>query len=168
MLPGVFLMITKNYRKVGILIVFLVIFLDQVTKWWVLNIALISSTAVALTDFFNLVIVWNSGASFGIFSDGPDWVRIALILFAAIICIILLIWLMQSESNVCIVALGLIIGGAVGNSIDRIRFGSVLDFLDIHIGHLHWPAFNIADSGITIGVALLIFDSLKPKRLSCK
>ena len=156
----------KNPLKTGTIIAFLVICFDQITKWWVLNIALISPNGIALTDFFNLVIVWNSGASFGIFSDGPGWVSFALISFAAIICIILAIWLMRSESNVCIFGLGLVIGGAIGNSIDRVRFGSVLDFLDLHIGHLHWPAFNIADSGITIGVALLILDSLKTKRSS--
>jgi len=155
-----------NPPKTGTIIALLVICFDQITKWWVLNIALISPNGIALTDFFNLVIVWNSGASFGIFSDGPGWVRFALISFAVIICIILAIWLMRSESNVCIFGLGLVIGGAIGNSIDRIRFGSVLDFLDLHIGHLHWPAFNIADSGITIGVALLILDSVKTKRSS--
>ena len=152
--------------QIGIIIAFLVICFDQITKWWVLNIALISPNGIALTDFFNLVIVWNSGASFGIFSNGPGWVSFALVSFAVIICIILAIWLMRSESNVCIFGLGLVIGGAIGNSIDRVRFGSVLDFLDLHIGHLHWPAFNIADSGITIGVALLILDSLKTKRSS--
>ena len=150
--------------KIGVIIAFFVIFFDQITKWWVLNFTQISSNSIVLTDFFNLVIVWNSGASFGILSNGPEWVRFALISFAILICIILAIWLKQSESNVCIVALGLVIGGAIGNSIDRIWFGSVLDFLDVHIGDLHWPAFNIADSGITIGVALLIFDSLKNKR----
>ena len=155
-----------NPLKIGTIIAFLVIFFDQITKWWVLKIAQISPNGIALTDFFNLVIVWNSGASFGIFSDGPGWVSFALISFAVIICIILAIWLMRSESNVCIFGLGLVIGGAIGNSIDRIWFGSVLDFLDLHIGHLHWPAFNIADSGITIGVALLILDSLKTKRSS--
>ena len=105
----------------------------------------------------------NRGASFGIFSDAPGWASIALIVFAIIISIVLAIWMWQAQETLLSVALGLVIGGAIGNVIDRIRFGAVVDFLDFHAGGWHWPAFNVADSAITLGVILLILDSLKTK-----
>ena len=97
------------------------------------------------------------------FSDAPGWASIALIVFAILISIALAIWMWRVHETLLAVALALVIGGAVGNVIDRIRFGAVVDFLDFHVGGWHWPAFNIADSAITIGVILLILDSLKSK-----
>ena len=114
-------------------------------------------------QLFDLVLVHNRGASFGIFSDAPGWASVALIVFAILISIALAIWMWRVNETLLAVALALVIGGAVGNVIDRIRFGAVVDFLDFHVAGWHWPAFNIADSAITIGVILLILDSLKSR-----
>ncbi len=141
----------------------LTIFFDQLSKWWILNVIMVPANTIPVTQFFNLVLVHNRGASFGIFSDAPGWASIALIVFAIIISIVLAIWMWQAQETLLSVALGLVIGGAIGNVIDRIRFGAVVDFLDFHAGGWHWPAFNVADSAITLGVILLILDSLKTK-----
>ena len=118
---------------------------------------------IEITSFFDLVLVYNRGASFGIFSNAPDWVGFALIVFACLISIGLAFWMWHADGKLLAFALALVAGGAVGNVIDRIRLGAVVDFLDLHVGGWHWPAFNIADSAITIGVVLLILDSLKLK-----
>ncbi len=141
----------------------LTIFFDQLSKWWILNVIMVPANTIPVTQFFNLVLVHNRGASFGIFSDAPGWASIALIVFAIIISIVLAIWMWQAQETLLSVALGLVIGGAIGNVIDRIRFGAVVDFLDFYAGGWHWPAFNVADSAITLGVILLILDSLKTK-----
>lgn len=118
---------------------------------------------IPVNSFFDLVLVHNRGASFGIFSNAPGWASVALIVFAIIVSIALAIWMWQVNENLLAVALALVIGGAVGNVIDRIQFGAVVDFLDFHAGGWHWPAFNIADSAITVGVILLILDSVKSR-----
>jgi signal peptidase II len=143
--------------RLGLVVAGTVVVLDQLTKWAILTWL---ERAIALTPFFNLVVVWNRGVSFGMFdSDGAlaPWLLsgLALAVVAA-----LLIWLRQVEHPLPAVALGLIIGGAVGNVIDRVRFGAVIDFLDVHAMGWHWPAFNVADSAICIGAALLLVDGL--------
>jgi signal peptidase II len=149
--------------KAGMLVAILTIFFDQLSKWWILNLVMAPPKIIEVTQFFNLVLVHNRGASFGIFSDAPGWASIALIVFAIIISIVLAIWMWQAQETFLSIALALVIGGAIGNVIDRIRFGAVVDFLDVHAGGWHWPAFNVADSAITLGVILLILDSLKSK-----
>lgn len=114
---------------------------------------------IEVTPFFNLVMVWNHGVSFGMFSN-PDsdysmWVLIAV---AIGISIALSFWLFKSERLSEVMAIGLVIGGALGNVIDRLRFGAVADFFDIHALGYHYPSFNIADSAIFIGVAWLLYD----------
>ena len=149
--------------RAGTLIALLTILFDQLSKWWILNVTMVPPRIIPVTSFFDLVLVHNRGASFGIFSDAPGWASIALIVFAILISIALAIWMWQVHETLLAVALALVIGGAVGNVIDRIRFGAVVDFLDFHVAGWHWPAFNIADSAITIGVILLILDSLKSR-----
>jgi signal peptidase II len=145
----------------GALAVVLTILLDQLSKWWILTIVMNPPKRIPLIEFFSLVLVYNRGVSFGIFNDAPDWARWALIVFAALIAAALLIWMRYAESRLLALALGFVAGGAIGNVIDRIYYGAVVDFLDFHVGAWHWPAFNVADSAITVGVALLIVDSLK-------
>ena len=149
--------------RAGTLIALLVILFDQLSKWWILNVTMVPPRIIPVTSFFDLVLVHNRGASFGIFSDAPGWASVALIVFAILISIALAIWMWRVNETLLAVALALVIGGAVGNVIDRIRFGAVVDFLDFHVAGWHWPAFNIADSAITIGVILLILDSLKSR-----
>ena len=148
--------------RVGLAIAGLVVVLDQLTKWAILSWL---DRAIALTPFFNLVVVWNRGVSFGMFDSagalGP-WVLSGL---AGAVVVLLLVWLRRADHPLTAAGLGLIIGGAVGNVIDRVRFGAVIDFLDFHALGWHWPAFNVADSAICVGAALLLVDGLlMPRR----
>ncbi len=150
--------------RVGGGIALLVIALDQLTKWWILDVVMTPSPRrIEVTGFFDIVLVMNRGVSFGMLGGGPDWVTAALIAFAVLLAAALAIWMWRADSLLLGAALGLVVGGALGNVIDRIRFGAVVDFLDFHMAGYHWPAFNVADSAITVGVALLILDSLKSR-----
>jgi signal peptidase II len=147
--------------RLGLAVAAAVVVLDQLTKWAILTWL---DRAVALTPFFNLVVVWNRGVSFGMFdSDGAlaPWLLSGL---ALAVVGALLLWLRRVDHPLPGAALGLIIGGAVGNVIDRVRFGAVVDFLDVHAMGWHWPAFNVADSAICIGAALLLVDGLLMQR----
>jgi signal peptidase II len=143
--------------RLGLVVAGTVVVLDQLTKWAILTWL---DRAIALTPFFNLVVVWNRGVSFGMLdSDGTlaPWLLSGL---ALAVVVALLVWLRRVEHPLPGFGLGLIIGGAMGNVIDRVRFGAVIDFLDVHALGWHWPAFNVADSAICIGAALLLVDGL--------
>ena len=118
---------------------------------------------IPITGFFDLVLVFNRGVSFGIFGGAPSWATAALIVFALLLSAALCIWMWRADSVLLGTALGFVVGGAIGNVIDRFLHGAVVDFLDFHVAGYHWPAFNVADSAITIGVAFLIIDSLKSR-----
>ena len=133
---------------------------DQITKWIILERVMVPPRIIPVTDFFNLVLVWNRGVSFGLFSDGDPSQRWILIGVALAVTTALTVWLWRADRWPVALALGLVIGGALGNVIDRLRFGAVADFLDFHVAGFHWPAFNLADSAITVGVVLLVLDSL--------
>jgi signal peptidase II len=117
-----------------------------------------------VTSFFNIVLIYNRGMSFGLFNSGGGLNALLFSVVAAAIVTVLTYWLSRVESPLLAGAISLIIGGAVGNVIDRIRFGAVVDFLDFHIGSWHWPAFNIADSAICVGVAMMLLDGLLLRR----
>lgn len=132
---------------------------DQLSKYYWLEIAHIGAVSpINMTPFFNLVMVWNRGISFGMFS-GHD-ATYGLIALSLTIVGLLLWWVRDLQTRNEILAVGLIIGGAMGNVIDRLRFGAVADFFDFHLLGYHWPAFNIADSCIFIGVVLLCWESM--------
>lgn len=137
----------------------LVIVLDQASKYWILNVYdLPAKGSTPILPFFSLSMVWNRGVSFGLFRADVDLARWGLAIFSLGVAIALGLWARRNDRLLPAVALGLVIGGAIGNLIDRVRFGAVVDFLDF--GGLHFPwVFNVADSGITIGVALLLLDS---------
>lgn len=119
---------------------------------------------IEVTPFFNLVMVWNHGVSFGMFSGTDNnYMPIALIAVACTISVFLLGWLWRGERIRETLAIALVIGGAMGNVVDRIRFGAVADFVDIHVAGYHWPAFNVADSAIFLGVAWLLYDGIVNK-----
>ncbi len=148
----------------GLVVAVLVTLLDQLTK-----AALLGHFAGRLVDgeqvtsFFNLVLTYNRGVSFGMFNAGPHGAGLNALLFslgALAIVAGLIYWLRRVTSPLLAVAIGLIIGGAVGNVIDRVRLGAVVDFLDFHAGLYHWPAFNVADSAICVGVAAMLLDGL--------
>lgn len=149
----------RSLRR-GLGLAALVIVLDQASKWAMLTQVMLPPRIIEVTSFFNLVHVWNRGISFGIFNSDSPWTRWTLPLLALAIVVYLVVWLRRTGHWLVITALGLIIGGAIGNVIDRAMRGAVFDFLDVHAYGYHWPAFNVADSAITIGVCLLIVDSL--------
>lgn len=144
----------------GLLLAVAVIALDQASKWWILLFVMNPPQLIEILPIFNLVLTWNRGVSFGLFdtnSSASPWI---LSILAVTIVAVLLHWMRRAEGRLIPLALGLIVGGAIGNVIDRMVHGAVVDFLDVHWGTYHWPAFNVADSGITVGAVLLIVDSL--------
>jgi len=114
---------------------------------------------IPVAPFFNLVAGWNRGVSFGMFNSETA-VAGVFIALAGLIVVLLSVWLFRAERTPIALALGLVIGGALGNVIDRIRFGAVFDFLDFHVFGRHWPAFNVADAAISLGAAFLLLDAL--------
>ncbi len=115
---------------------------------------------VRLTGFFSIVMVWNRGISFGLFGSGEELTRWLLTGFALVIAAGLIFWMHMQTKKLPVIALGMVVGGAVGNAIDRIVYGAVADFFDVHVAGYSWPAFNVADSAITVGVLLLVADAL--------
>ena len=138
----------------------LVVVVDQASKWWIVSEVMNPPTVITVTSFFNIVMGWNRGVSFGMFNSASSLNNIILPIIAAVIVAVLVAWLRRADKAWVAAALGMVIGGAVGNVIDRLHYGAVADFLDVHIGGYHWPAFNVADSGITVGAVILIVDSL--------
>lgn len=116
---------------------------------------------MVVTDFFNLVFVLNSGAAFSFLADAGGWQKPILLAFGAIVSAAIAFWLVRSPMNrFAAFGFATILGGAVGNVIDRARHGAVVDWLDFHLAGWHWPAFNVADMGITVGAAALILDAM--------
>lgn len=152
-------------------IILAVILLDQVTKVWVVHHFALHESKAVIPGFFHLTFLTNNGAAFSILAGQPALWRQIFFIGAACVALVL-IWLAQRSfgrnNRLYTAALALIAGGAIGNLIDRIRFGFVIDFLDVFIGTHHWPAFNIADSAITVGVALFIVNNLVLERHQSK
>lgn len=149
----------------GLILGVVVLALDQATKWLILTKVMDPPRIIAVTDFFNLVLVWNRGISFGLLGGSSGWQPWLLAAFGTVVAGGLLVWLHRASlGRLPSVGVGLIVGGALGNVIDRLRFGAVVDFLDFHLGGWHWPAFNVADTAITIGVAALVLDAILHNR----
>jgi signal peptidase II len=140
----------------------LLVVLDQLTKYWV-SASFGYGAARAVTGFFNLVLTHNQGAAFSFLASASGWQRGFFIVIAliAIVVISMLLARHAGDKLFCL-SLALILGGAIGNVLDRIALGYVVDFLDFHIAGWHWPAFNLADSAITVGAVLLVMDSFRP------
>ena len=144
----------------GLLIALGVVVADQLTKYIVLNYVLSEYAAIIVAPFFAIVRAWNTGVSFSMFNNwGINGVYI-LSGIALVIVFMLIKWLKNEQNKIIQLALGFIIGGAIGNVIDRIRLGAVFDFLDFYVGEHHWPAFNVADSFICIGAFIIIIHGL--------
>lgn len=134
---------------------------DQISKMWVVTQVEPPPEGVFVTSFFNIVLVWNKGVTFGLLNQiDHHYVTYGLIAVAAVIIALLGRWLWQTQFLVVAIAIGAIMGGAIGNVIDRIRYGKVVDFLDFHYHSYHWYAFNVADAAVVTGVCLLMLDSL--------
>jgi signal peptidase II len=151
--------LTTHFRK-GLAVTAMVLAVDQFTKWWIVFTVMQPPRVIEVTPFFNLVMGWNYGVSFGMLDSVPELG--AWLLPGAVVAItaVLVVWLYRVDRLRPAIGLGLIIGGAIGNLIDRLRFGAVADFLDFYAWGHHWPAFNAADSAITVGAVVLILDSL--------
>ena len=160
--------------------VFDCIILDQLSKWlilehifkknipentieplglmgWLSSPLRLPSISIETLSFFNFTMVWNEGISFGFLQNGNPY---PLVILSCLIVGVFSFWLYRTKSWFEVIALALVIGGALGNVIDRLHFGAVADFLDFHIRAWHYPAFNLADSFITVGIAILVLNSL--------
>ncbi len=172
----------RTKRLFWFIISFLVFLSDQVSKWAVTELLVRPNTmgqvgynfvewysstpfrlpfyGIEVTSFFNIVMAWNTGVSFSMFSNYGGYMPTILICVALGITLLFLIWLWRAESNFHALCYALVIGGALGNVVDRARYGAVIDFLDVHVMGYHWPAFNVADMAVVIGISLLIIVSL--------
>lgn len=138
-----------------------IVIADQATKAWA-QAALSAYEAVAVTPFFNLVLVHNTGAAFSFLAGAGGWQRWFFVGLTLVIAAGVAVWLVRSadQSRATPLALALVLGGALGNLIDRLRFGYVIDFFDVHAAGWHWPAFNVADAAISCGAVLLVILAL--------
>jgi len=145
--------------KVLILISLTIVILDQLTKAVIANYLILHQSIEIIGGFFNITYIRNPGAAFGLFHDSGEVFRTIFLIGVSIVALgaIFFVYRRVKANLPACIALSLIAGGAIGNLVDRIRFGEVTDFLDFYIGQYHWPAFNVADSAITIGVFLAIF-----------
>lgn len=147
----------------GLLVALAVVALDQAVKAWVVAFFAARGTdLVTVLPVFNLVLTWNRGVSFGLFNGGGETLLFAVV--AAAIVAALVWWLSRAGTRGLQLAIGLVIGGAVGNIVDRLARGAVVDFLDFHVGTLHWFAFNVADTAICLGVFFIALDGLLGER----
>lgn len=146
--------------KIGAIVAAVVIALDQATKAWALATLFVDGRIVAVMPSFNLVAVWNRGVSFGLLASDAPATPYLLAAFAIAVAAGMTVWLARAETRLARIGLALVVGGALGNVIDRFRFHAVVDFIDLYWGPYHWPAFNVADSAITIGVVALLLDSI--------
>ena len=154
---------TKTWRQKlvpWLLLALVIVLIDQATKVAVER-AFALGDSVPVTSFFNLVLAYNTGAAFSFLADAGGWQRHFLSLIAAGASLFI-VWLLarHGQQKLFSLALSLILGGAIGNLIDRVLYGHVIDFLDFHYAGWHWPAFNVADSAIVCGAGLLIADEL--------
>ena len=157
----------SRFRKLRYLLVSLaVIVLDQWTKWLVEVHLPHHTTQPVIHGFLNLTHVRNTGVAFGLFasdSGGAGWLLTGLGL-GALVAVGLYFWFTPSRDRILLAALALVVGGAVGNLMDRVTSGAVTDFLDVYFGTHHWPSFNVADSAISVGIVLMAIDSFRPHR----
>ena len=146
---------SKTKKKLLILIP-LFIFLDQLSKNWMLSNVFDSQRIIEINKYLNFVPVWNKGISFGMLSNFMN-INFFMIIVTSGILLFLISWFVKTKSRNLSLSLSLIISGAIGNLIDRLSHKAVVDFIDFHIGNFHWPAFNFADTYITIGAFIYVF-----------
>ena len=155
-----------NYRlfNIGVYLTAVVALVDQISKWWALHVVFVDTDFVKVTPFLNLKMSWNKGVTFGFLSHYGDWMPYVLMVVTAAILLLLLAWLRRSTRLLTSLGLGFVMGGAIGNVIDRLQYSAVADFLDLHYASYHWYTFNVADSAIVLGVGCLLFENLLDNR----
>lgn len=148
-------------RFAGGLVALAVLAADQASKLWLLyGLKMVEGQSIKIAPFFDIHLLWNPGISYSLFSHATAGSRRALLGFTVIAVLLLGLWLWRVSGRLAALALGALIGGALGNGYDRLAYGAVADFCDFHIGNWHWYVFNIADTAIVLGVALLAYDGL--------
>nr|WP_294504894.1 signal peptidase II [uncultured Rhodopila sp.] len=157
-------MTRRSYVPLGLIAGLIVLAADQASKWWVLNgLDLPQLRQVVLLPVLSLTMVWNTGVTFGLLNGLGSWGHVLLAGVSLAVVGALGVWLWRAENPVVATAIGAIAGGAIGNVIDRLRFGAVVDFIHAHVatpwGDLSWYVFNVADAAIVCGVAVLIIES---------
>jgi lipoprotein signal peptidase len=162
-------MTRPSFMPLGLIAGLLVLVADQASKWWVLNVLnLPDLRQLVLLPVLNLTMVWNRGVTFGLLNGLGSWGHVILAAIALAVVVALGFWLRRAETRIMAVAIGSIAGGAIGNVIDRVRFGGVVDFIHAHVdtpwGDYSWYVFNVADAAIVCGVAVLVLESLFSKR----
>jgi len=151
---------TPSLRRIGVLAAVFGLVTDQASKLWLLFVADIERTQpIEVAPFFDLIAVWNLGISYGLLQQDSDLGRWILLAVTAVALVFLGFWLWRANSTLSAVSLGLIVGGAIGNGIDRLAYGAVFDFASFHIQSFSWYIFNVADIWIVAGVAGLLYDA---------
>jgi signal peptidase II len=157
--------VTRNrLTMLGAFAAVVVLIADQVSKWWVVDVLHLPQVGqIVLLPVLNFTMVWNRGVTFGLLTSFGRSSYLLLAAVALAVVIALVVWLRRAESLLVAISLGAIVGGALANVIDRLRFGAVIDFIHAHIGDWSWYVFNLADAAIVCGVAALVIDSLLPR-----
>lgn len=150
----------KQYALWGGTLALFLIIADQITKIYFKDMVMSNGGTIEVLPFFNLVYVWNYGVSFGMMQSQTSLQVILLIAITSAITALFLVLLFRSETLFVALACGTVIGGALGNIIDRIVYGAVYDFLDFHLYDIHWPAFNVADAAVVIGIVMIVIDGV--------
>ena len=147
----------------------LVVVVDQITKYWA-ETALRYAEPVELLSWFNLTLLYNRGAAFSFLAGAGGWQRFLVLGIGVVAVTVIVLWLrrLRAHETLTAVGLALILGGAIGNLIDRAVYGHVVDFIDWHYGGWHWPAFNIADAGITVGAVLVVLSGFRKHEADAK
>ena len=150
-------------RRLGLIVVLVVFLADQALKLWLLfGLRLAETGPYAITPFMDIVLAWNRGISYGLFQQGTDIGRWALVVVSFVAAIWLWRWMWREQRPLTVVSLALVIGGALGNGLDRAVYGAVVDCVHLHWGGFSWYIFNIADAAIVVGVAGLLYESFRP------
>ena len=148
------------FTRVGLIVAAIACAIDQASKLWLLNVFDLANRGIVhLAPFLDFVLAWNTGISYGLFPQESDFGRYVLLALKAGAVLVLWLWLARAELRLTALALGLIIGGAIGNAVDRLAYGAVADFVHFHVGGFSWYVFNLADAAIVVGVAGLLYDS---------
>jgi signal peptidase II len=150
------------HSRLGLAVAAVALAVDQIHKAWMIGVLQAAERGkITLTPFFDLVLVWNQGISYGLLKQDSALGRWALAAFSIVAVLVLIYWLAHLQTRLAALSVGLIAGGALGNAIDRIRYGAVADFFSFHLSGFQWYIFNLADTAIVMGVAGLLYDSLK-------
>jgi signal peptidase II len=153
----------SSARRLGVSIALVVFLADQALKLWLLfGLRLAETGPFAVTPFMNIVLAWNRGISYGLFQQGTDIGRWGLVVISIVAAVWLGRWMWREPRTLTVVSLALLVGGALGNGLDRAVYGAVVDFVHLHYGDFSWYIFNIADVAIVVGVVGLLYESFRP------